>query len=82
MAKDSTATVESRIRDILSKEHCVDVIDSSEPFEHAGLDSLDRVELWMQVETEFGLPETDPDDEDECETLLEMVAYVTKKTAH
>jgi acyl carrier protein len=79
---DQVATVESRIRDILSMEHGVDEIGVSETLEQAGLDSLDRVEFWMNVEEEFGLPETDPKDEDHCETVAQVVAYVERKKSH
>jgi acyl carrier protein len=76
---DKVATVESRIRDILAMEHGVDEIGVSETLEQAGLDSLDRVEFWMNVETEFNLPETHPDTEDECLTVAQVCAYVERK---
>lgn len=80
--KNSATTVESRVREILAAEHCVDEIGVSETLEQAGLDSLDRVELWMELEEEFGLAETDPDTEDECDTVGQIVAYVERKKAH
>lgn len=76
-----TATTESRIRDLLAMEYGVDEIGVSETLEQAGLDSLGRVEFWMNVEEEFGLPETDPKDEDYCETVGQVVAYVERKKA-
>jgi acyl carrier protein len=74
-----TETVESRVRQILEAEHGVDEIGVSETIEQAGLDSLDRVELWMELEEVFGLPETDPEVEDECETVGQIVNYVERK---
>jgi acyl carrier protein len=74
-----TETVESRVRQILEAEHGVDEIGVSQPLESAGLDSLDRVELWMQLEEVFGLPETDPEVEDRCQTVGQICAYVERK---
>jgi len=76
---DETATTESRLRFILERDHCVDEIGVSEPLEDAGLDSLDRAELWMGIEAEFRLPETDPDVEDECVTVGQICAYIERK---
>jgi len=77
-----TATIESRVRSILEREHGVDEIGVSETLEQAGLDSLDRCELWIQLEEEFNLPETEDDVEDECQTVAQIVAYVERKKAH
>jgi len=79
--KNAAATVESRVRSILEEELGVETIGVGETLEQAGLDSLDRCELWIKLEEEFGLPETDDDVEDECETVWQIVAYVERKKA-
>jgi len=77
---NETATVESRIRVVLEREHCVDSIGVSDTLESAGLDSLDQAELWLNLEEEFHLSETSPDVQDECQTISQIIGYIERKT--
>jgi acyl carrier protein len=76
---DKVETVESKIRSLLAAEYGVDEIGPRETFDEAGLDSLDKTELCMNVEEMFELPEMSPADEDGIETLQQLVAYVDRK---
>ena len=76
---DQVLTTEQRIRDIIARECCVEDLDANRPLLDQELDSLDVCELFMEVETEFRLPEFSDDEQDELDPLQKIVAHVDRK---
>ena len=75
-----TPTTEERIRTIIAEQIGIDDSDvTEEDFKEQGADSLDHVELIMQVEEEFEL-EIPDEDAEKLTNLPLLLQYVEKKT--
>lgn len=78
MAK--TPTTEERLRMIVAEQIGIEDADvTEEGFKEQGADSLDHIELIMQVEEEFEL-EIPDEDAEKLTTLPLLLQYVEKKT--
>lgn len=79
MKEDS---IETRVRTILASEvfgvDFDEITSNSDLTEDLGLDSLDRVELIMDLEEEFKI-EIDDGDVDGIKTVANLCAYIEKK---
>ena len=81
MAKDIVATTEQQVRDVLSENCALEEVGGSQHLENdLGLDSLDMTELYMALESKFGIsiPE---DDWDALKNVQQISAYVERKKA-
>lgn len=75
-----TPTTEERLRMIVAEQLGIDDADVTEQtFSEQGADSLDHVELIMQVEEEFEL-EIPDEDAEKLTTLPLLLQYVQRKT--
>jgi acyl carrier protein len=80
ITNDSTREgIKERVSNIVASLVRVSVSDihSTVSFQEIGMDSLDRIELIMLIEDEFGI-DMDINDADELDTLTEWVNYLDK----
>ena len=73
-----------RVKKIVVEHLSVDaekVVDAASFIEDLGADSLDIVELVMQMEEEFDLDIPDEDAE-KMKTVADVVKYIASKTTH
>lgn len=73
----------SRVKRVLSKALIVDdslVVDDALLAEDLGITSLDRFELLVDLETEFGM-EISEDDLEGVKTVADVVGRIVRKTA-
>ena len=76
-----SSTVFERVRDIVSEQFDLDpesVTEDTNFLSELDADSLDVVELAMNIEDSFGIPEIGEDDIRGIRTVGDLVAYVEK----
>ena len=76
-----SSTVFDRVRDIVSEQFDLDpesVTEDTDFLSELDADSLDVVELAMNIEDSFGIPEIGEDDIRGIRTVGDLVAYVEK----
>lgn len=74
------ATVEERVRAVITKWLEVapdEITDEASIFEDLGADSLDAVQIVLELEKEFGI-EIPDEDADKIKTVGEAIAYIKK----
>lgn len=72
-----------RVKEIISEQLMVDVEEITEEsmfVDDLGADSLDRVELIMEFEEEFGI-EIPDEDAEKISTVGEAIAYIERRLA-
>lgn len=75
-------SLENKVREMIAKQLDLDIKEVSPEasfLEDLGADSLDVVELIMQMEEEFGLQIPDEDAE-KIKTVQDAIDYIKKKT--
>jgi acyl carrier protein len=75
-------SIENKVREIIAKQLEVDVKDVTNEasfLEELGADSLDVVELIMEMEEKFGIQIPDEDAE-KIKTVQDAIDYIKKKT--
>ncbi len=75
-------SLENKVREMIAKQLDLDIKEvtaESSFLEDLGADSLDVVELIMQMEEEFGLQIPDEDAE-KIKTVQDAIDYIKKKT--
>jgi len=75
-------SIENKVREIIAKQLEVDVKDVTNEasfLEDLGADSLDVVELIMEMEEKFGIQIPDEDAE-KIKTVQDAIDYIKKKT--
>lgn len=73
-------TVVTKVEEILKKSLKIDKVDSSVKLREQGLDSLDLVEIMMELETTFNIEFTN-DEMLGFETVGEVVKNIQEKVA-
>ena len=76
-----SSTVFDRVRDIVSEQFDLDpesVTEDTDFLSELDADSLDVVELAMNIEDSFGIPEIGEDEIRGIRTVGDLVAYVEK----
>lgn len=80
---ETTGTVEQRVSWILTNYFCGLCVHDITPDAHLvtdlGADDLDRVELFLLIEGEFGLPEISLDQQETLTRVGDIVAYVEQR---
>lgn len=77
-------SLENKVREMIAKQLDLDIkeVNAEASFlEDLGADSLDVVELIMQMEEEFGLQIPDEDAE-KIKTVQDAIDYIKKKSNH
>lgn len=75
--------IANRVKEIIAEQLMVDVEEITEEstfVDDLGADSLDRVELIMEFEEEFGIEIPDADAE-KIQTVGEAIAYIERRLA-
>jgi acyl carrier protein len=75
------AGIAATTRQIITRELCVDpddVVDGAHLLDDLGADSLDLVEVTLEVEQAFGVEVTD-DEAEACRTVADWVALAGRK---
>lgn len=70
-----------KITEIISEQFDIDqarLKDNTDILNDLGVDSLDVVELAMNIEEEFGIPQISEDDIRSIVTISDLVNYVSK----
>ena len=70
-------TLKAVVLDRAEVELTDEFIDSGAPFKDLGIDSLDTIEILVQVEDELDV-ELDNDRLDNCENVKELVEYLSE----
>jgi len=70
--------IEKKIKEIISVRYGMDAKIESNFVDDLGMDSLDTIELVMDLETEFGIDIPD-DDSEKMITVKDVVDYIEKK---
>ncbi len=78
-------TTEERVNELVAEAAGISVsaigdINPSDRLDEMGLDSLDHLELIMDVEAEFGI-DIDDEDAEQAETVQQLVDLVERVTA-
>jgi acyl carrier protein len=79
------STVEEKVKSIIVDKLKVDASEVSldkEIVRDLGADSLDQVELVMELEEQFGVDEIPEEEAAQLKTVGDVVNYVTSKTAN
>ncbi len=79
------STVEEKVKSIIVDKLKVDASEvalDKEIVRDLGADSLDQVELVMELEEQFGVEEIPEDEAAQLKTVGDVVNYVTAKTAN
>ena len=79
-----SASLEERVKNLICDQLAVEaekVTPTASFIEDLGADSLDIVELVMQMEEEFDLDIPD-DDAEKMKTVGDVVKYISSKTTH
>jgi acyl carrier protein len=79
-----SASLEERVKNLICDQLAVEaekVTPTASFIEDLGADSLDIVELVMQMEEEFDLDIPD-DDAEKLKTVGDVVKYISSKTTH
>ena len=75
--------IEEKVKELISDELCAaieDVSGDASLIKDLGADSLDVIEMIMNVESEFDIEISDEDAE-KLETVQNVIDYVTEKTS-
>ena len=75
------ATIDERVRQVITKWLEVspeDITNNSSIFEDLGADSLDAVQILLELEKEFGI-EIPDEDADRIKTVGEAIEYIKKQ---
>ena len=78
------STVEEKVKSIIVdklKVEADEVTPDKEIVRDLGADSLDQVELVMELEEQFGVDEIPEEEAAQLKTVGDVVRYVTEKTA-
>ena len=70
-------SIEARVKEIVEDQLGVDEVRNDQTFEELGADSLDTVELIMEIEEEFNLDIPDEDAE-KITTVQDAIDYVVE----
>lgn len=79
------STVEEKVKSIIVDKLKVDAAEvtlDKEIVRDLGADSLDQVELVMELEEQFSVDEIPEDEAAQLKTVGDVVKYVTEKTAN
>ncbi len=79
------STVEEKVKSIIVDKLKVDAAEvtlDKEIVRDLGADSLDQVELVMELEEQFGVDEIPEEEAAQLKTVGDVVNYVTTKTAN
>ena len=79
------STVEEKVKAIIVDKMKVDAAEvtlDKEIIRDLGADSLDTVELVMELEEQFNVDEIPEDEAAQLKTVGDVVRYVTEKTAN
>jgi len=82
--ENSKQTIEQRVKNLISDKLAVDlekVVNDAELRDHLGADSLDTVEIVMELEKEFDIMITDDEAED-LNTVQHHIDIVEKSVAN
>ncbi|MDH0733735.1 acyl carrier protein [Pseudomonas sichuanensis] len=74
--------VEQRVKKVVAEQlgvNVVDIVSTSSFVNELGADSLDRVELIMELEEEFGI-EIPDEEAEKLTTVQEAIDYITTKS--
>ncbi|MCG3196602.1 MAG: acyl carrier protein [Candidatus Omnitrophica bacterium] len=77
------SSVEEKVKGIIVeklKVDAADVTNDKEIVRDLGADSLDQVELVMELEEQFGVDEIPEEEAAQLKTVGDVIRYVTEKT--
>lgn len=78
------SSIEEKVKGIIVEKLKVDaaeVTSDKEIVRDLGADSLDQVELVMELEEQFGVDEIPEEEAAQLKTVGDVIRYVTEKTA-